>query len=69
MTESHTDMHKIQIPGFFLGNRLHWQFEVEKISTNGCFRLHIYLRINKILIHNSLYVFEKLGKNLSHKKM
>ena len=35
-------------------NRLHWQFEVEKKSTNCCFRLHIYLRTNKTLIHNSL---------------
>jgi hypothetical protein len=31
-------------------------FEVEKISTNGCFRLHISLRTNKTFIHNSLYV-------------
>jgi hypothetical protein len=31
--------------------------------------LHIYLLTNKTLIHNSLYVFDKWGKNLSHKKM
>ena len=46
---------------------LHWQFEVEKFSTNGCFRLHIYLHTNKTLIHNSIYVFDNWGKNLSHK--
>jgi len=33
--------------------RLHWQFEMEKSSTDGCFRLHIYLRTNKTLIHDS----------------
>ena len=38
-----------------------------KKCTNGCFRIHIYLRTNKILIHNSLYVFDKWGKMLSHK--
>jgi len=27
-TESHLDMQKIQIIGFFFENRLHWQFEV-----------------------------------------
>jgi len=27
------------------------------MSTKGCCRLHIYLRTNKTLIHNSLYVF------------
>jgi len=29
---SHSDMQKIQIIGFSSENRLHWQFEVEKIS-------------------------------------
>ena len=53
--------------GFFFESRLQWQFEAEEISTNGCFRLHIYLHTNKILIRNSLYVFDK-RKKLSHKK-
>ena len=39
----------------------------KKVSTNGCFRLHIYLCTEK-LTHNSLYVFENLEKKLSHKK-
>ena len=40
----------------------------EKVSTNDCFRLHIYVRTNKTLLHNSVYVFDKWGKNLSHRK-
>jgi len=68
-TTSHPDMQKIRKIGFFFENRLHWEFEVEKISTNGCLRLHIYLRTDKTLIHNSLYVFDKWGKNLSHKEI
>jgi hypothetical protein len=40
----------------------------EKISTNGCFKLHIYLRANKTLIRNSLGVFDSGGTYLSHKK-
>jgi hypothetical protein len=39
---------------------------VEKISTHGFFRLHIYLHTNKTLMHNSLYVFDIWGENLSH---
>jgi len=50
-------------------NRLHWQFTAEKNSVNGYFRLNIYLHTNKTLIYDSLYVFDNLGKNLSHKKM
>jgi len=43
---SHPDMQKIWIIGFFFEYRLHWQFEVKKqISTNSCFRLHIYIQI------------------------
>jgi hypothetical protein len=43
-TASLPDMQKIRIIGFFFAN---WQFEVEKKhSTNGCFRLRIYLRTN-----------------------
>jgi len=64
------DVQKIRIIGFFFENRLHWPLEVlKKISTNSCFRLHIYLRNNKKLINNSLYVFDILGKILSNKKM
>jgi len=33
----------------------------EKDSTNGCSRLHIYLRTKNTLIHNSLYVFDTWG--------
>jgi len=63
------DMHKIWITGFFFENELHKQYGGKKISTNCCCRLHIYLLKNKTLIHNSLYVFDNWGKNLSHKKM
>ena len=59
---SHSDMQKIWIIGFFFENRLYWQFKVERISTNGYFRLHIYLRTYKILVHSSLYVFDNWGK-------
>jgi len=41
---------------------------VKKNSTNGCFRLLIYLHTNKT-IHNALYVFDKWGKYLRYKKM
>jgi hypothetical protein len=61
-------MQKFQIIGFLFGNGLHWQFEVGKNSTNGSFRLHIYLLINTTLIHNSLYVFDSWGEYLSRKK-
>jgi len=60
-TESHPDIQKIRIIGCFFENSLHWQFQVEKNSTNGYFRLHIYLGTNKILIHNSIHVFENCG--------
>jgi len=33
-----------------------------KKTTDGYFRLHIYLRTNKTLIHNSLYVFDNWGE-------
>jgi len=59
---SHLDMQKIRIIGFFFENRLYWQFEVEKISTNDCFRVHIYLLTYKILVYSSLYVFDNWGK-------
>jgi hypothetical protein len=29
-TVSHPDTHKIRIIGFFFGNGLHWQFDVEE---------------------------------------
>jgi len=41
----------------------------KQTSTNSCFGLHIYLRTNKTLIHDLLYVFESWGKRLSHRKM
>jgi len=61
-TANHSDIQKIRKIGFFFENSLHWQLEGEIISTNGCFRLHIYLRTNKTVIHNSLHVFDKWGK-------
>jgi len=65
---SHSDMQKIRIIGLFFENRTNWKFEVDKRnSTNGCFDLHVYLRKNKSLLHNSLYVFDQCGENLSHK--
>jgi len=48
---------------FFFENRLYWQLEDEKKSTNGCFKLHIYLRKNKTLIHHSLYIFDNWEQN------
>jgi hypothetical protein len=39
---SRLDMQKIWIIWFIFENKQHWQFEVEKISTNGYFRLHIF---------------------------
>jgi hypothetical protein len=47
----------------FFKNKLHWQFEVEKLQTDGCLRLHIYLQTNKTLKHKSLCAFENWGKN------
>ena len=55
----HPEMQKIRIIGYFFLNRLLRQFEVgEKNSTNGCFGLHIHLRTNEALIHNSLHAFD-----------
>jgi hypothetical protein len=54
-------MQKIRIIGLFFENSLHWQSEVEKNSANGCCKLYIYLRTNKSLIYNSLYIFENWG--------
>ena len=48
----------------YIGN-LKWQ----NISINGCSRLNIYLRKNKTLLHNSLYVVDNWGKHLSYKEM
>jgi hypothetical protein len=58
------------IIGFFYENRPHWHFEVEKknISTNICFRLQICLCTNKILKHNSFYVFDNWAKNVKPQK-
>jgi hypothetical protein len=60
-------MEKIRVIRFF-ENRLQWQFKVEKFLQTSIFRLHIYFRTSKTLIHNSLHVFENWGENLSHKK-
>jgi hypothetical protein len=65
---SHVDVQKIWMFGFFFENRLHGQFEVEKISSNSCLSLHIYLYMNNTLIHNSLYVFDKWGEEFQPKK-
>jgi hypothetical protein len=56
------DRHRIWIDECFFENWLHWQFKVEKISINGYFRVHIYLRTNRTLIYNYLYVFDNWGK-------
>jgi hypothetical protein len=56
---SHPDMKKIRITGFFFENLAVGR--KEKNSTNGCLRLSIYLRTNKILIRNTLYVFDNWG--------
>jgi hypothetical protein len=65
----HPDKYKIRIIGFslkigYIGSLKRGK----KISTNGCFRLHIYLRTNKTLTHNSLHVFDNLGTNLITKR-
>jgi hypothetical protein len=66
----HPDMQKVRKIGFLCVTRLRWQSEVEiKISTHGCFSIHNYLRTNKTLIRDSLYVFDNRGKNLSNKNM
>jgi hypothetical protein len=65
---SHSGMQKISIVRFFFENRPQRQFEVKKNSTNGYFRLHIYLCTNKTLIHNSFYVFDKWRENIIHEK-
>ena len=41
----------------------------EKSSTNGYFRLHIYLRTNKTLIYNSLYVLENWREKFKPQKL
>jgi hypothetical protein len=55
---THSDMKKIRTTGFFLtigcNGRLRW----EKFLQTATVRLHIYLRTNKTLLHNSLYVFD-----------
>ena len=43
VTTCHPDTQKIRITVFLFDNRLHWQFDVQKVSINSCFRLHIYL--------------------------
>jgi hypothetical protein len=59
-------MQKIRITGFFF-EKIGYigGLKSKRISTNGCFGLHIYLRTNKTLIHNFLHVFENLAENYS----
>jgi hypothetical protein len=46
-TRSYTDMQKIRIIELVSENRLHWQFEVEKISINGSLSYKfIYAQVN-----------------------
>jgi hypothetical protein len=62
---SHPVMQKVRIVGFLFENRLHWHFKVEKNFNQQLFYatdLFIYLFTNKILVRNSLYVFDKWGK-------
>ena len=55
----------IRIIGFLFENRLYWQFGVKKkTSTTDCFRLPIYLRTNKTLIHYTLHAHGNLGEKL-----
>jgi len=51
----------IRIIRFCFENRLHWQFELDKNAAKSCFMLHVHLRDNRILIHNSLYASEFWG--------
>jgi hypothetical protein len=56
--ENYPDMQEVPMIGFFIENRIHWQFDVEnKCIQNCCFRQYIYLRKDKILVHNSSYEF------------
>ena len=58
-TASHPYIQTTRITGFSFENTLQWQSEVEKkFLQKAGFRLHIYLRKNKTLIHNSLHVFD-----------
>jgi hypothetical protein len=51
-TASHPDMQKIWIIEFFFEIGSTGNVKWKKISTNGYFKLHIYLLKNKTLIHN-----------------
>jgi len=55
---SHPDKQKIRKLDFSLTISYIGILNWGKFSTNGYFRLHIYLRTNKTLMHNSLFVFE-----------
>jgi hypothetical protein len=44
---SHPEMKKIRIIGFFFDNRLHWQFEAEKILKAAILRhilIYVYIK-------------------------
>ena len=62
-------MQKIRTTGLFLKIGYIGSLKLKKMYINSSFRRHIYLRTHKTLIHNSLYVFDNWGKNLSHKKL
>jgi len=59
---SQLDMQKIQINDFSMKIGYTGSLKWKKLSTNRCFRLHIYLCTNKTLIHNSLYVQQLEGR-------
>jgi len=44
-------------------------FKWKYVSTKGYFRLHIYLRASKTLMHNFFYIFGNWGKIFGHKTM
>ena len=58
------DTQKIRIIGLFFGNTVSYIDSVKwkRKSSKGCFKLHIYLRKNEILIYNFFYLFDKLGE-------
>jgi hypothetical protein len=66
-TFSHPNVQTIRIIGFFFENRLLWQFEVEKISTNSDFRIHTYLLTNKTQILFLICIW-RLAKTVALKR-
>jgi hypothetical protein len=68
-TANHPDMQKIRITGFLFDSSYIGSLKWGKKFYKRLFRPRIYLRTNKTLIHNSLYLFDNWGKTLSIKKM